>query len=803
MPCQPPLIRPTVFNAEPPELPAPRQGDPDWRRAVSSASVASRNAQGVTLNGVTQSGEPFTISVSIVAPGVVRVLLEGADASPDRVRLARHGDAPLAGISLREAGEGISLKDDLIRVQIDLDPFHLAFFGADGRLLLEQNATDTNVKDELIVLPFGYSEAGGARLAFHDTFTAEPDEHFYGFGEKWTDFDKRGQRLKMWHYDAYGVHSERAYKNVPFFVSTRGYGLFVDSVMPVEFDMAASNHSTFSVIVPDAALDYYVIAGPDPKTVITRYANLVSLPILPPKWALGLWMSSGFKRDSQDEVLARAKELRARGIPCDVLHLDCYWQRWGRWSDLQWDTEMFPDPPAMLRAISAMGFRVCLWMNPYIGVESPLLAEGKAKGYFLKTADGETWVGDLWGGEGNFHPDVAIIDVTNPEAVEWFRELLRPLLHMGAEVVFKTDFGEGVPPEIVAHNGMNGVQLHNLYPLLYNDIVAGVTAAGAGHAMVWGRSTYAGGQRHAAQWGGDPNCTYQGMASTLRGGLSMGMCGHAFWSHDIGGFHRQPTPELYARWAQFGLFSPLSRAHGMTTRLPWDYGDTASAIFRQYARLRYRLLPYLYTYAHIAHETSLPILRPMVLEFPEDPCTYTLDLQYMLGAEIMVAPIFNSQGRRHVYFPAGRWIDYWTQEVITGPQSRLIVAPLDVLPLYVRANTLIPTVEPADYIADGPFDAVTFDAYLLEGGSFTLRDDDGATVIAAALEGGLLDIQVQGAKRQLGLHLLPLPGVGAINAVRVNGQALDNVRALETGARAAPGWTRDPDGTVRAVIRQA
>jgi alpha-D-xyloside xylohydrolase len=361
----------------------------------------------------------------------------------------------------------------------------------------------------------------------------------------------------MWNYDTYGAHTERAYKNVPFFVSSRGYGIFVDSITRVNFDMAASNNATFSIVVPDTALDYYVIVGSDPKTIITRYAELVGMPILPPKWAFGLWMSSGFQRDSQEEVLRRARSIREHGVPCDVLHLDCYWQRFGRWSEMLWDEEMFPDPEAMLSEVKAMGFKVCLWMNSYLGVESERFAEADSKGYLLKNSEGESYVAELW---GRYHPPVGIIDFTNPEATEWFEDLLRPLLRQGVDV-FKTDFGEGVPADAVAHNGMTGEKLHNLYPLLYNDAVATVTAEETRRAgMVWGRSTYAGGQRHAAQWSGDPNCTYNALASTLRSGLSIGLCGHAFWSHDIGGFHRQPTPELYVRWAQFVSYRH-SRGH--------------------------------------------------------------------------------------------------------------------------------------------------------------------------------------------------------------------------------------------------
>lgn len=796
---KPPLIPydSFAFAAEPPELTIRREGDSGRLDYVVSAEVRDKNKKGLLLSGNTLYEETVEVWIGAVAPGILRILLQRVDEQDTgRVTLARDISNESATVPAAIDEESAEVASGEIRCVVSLDPFRLAFYGPDGKLL-DQNHTESNVADFTTVLPFGFSTAEGETV-FHDTFTAEPDEHFYGFGEKFSDFDKRGQQLEMWHYDTYGVHTERAYKNVPFFVSSRGYGIFVDSIERVNFDMAASNHSTFSLVVPDSALDYYVIAGSDPKTIISRYASLVSYPILPPKWALGLWMSSGFQRDSQEEVIQRARAIREHDVPCDVLHLDCYWQRHGRWSEMLWDEEMFPNPDAMLQEIKDMGFKVCLWMNPYIGVESERFEEADEKGYFLKTIEEETYVADLW---GEFHPPVGIVDFTNPEATEWFKDLLRPLLRQGVDV-FKTDFGEGVPADSVAHNGMTGEQLHNLYPLLYNDTVAEVTEEETGRAgMVWGRSTYAGGQRHAAQWGGDPNCTYGGMASTLRGGLSMGMCGHAFWSHDIGGFHYQPTPNLYARWAQFGLFSPLSRAHGMSTRLPWEYGEEALQIFREYARLRYRLAPYIYTYANRAAETSLPLLRPMALEFPGDPNTHTMDLQYMFGSELLVGPIYNDRGERPVYFPAGQWIDFWTREVICGPQTRLVEVPLDTMPLYVRSNSLIPTIEPLENLSDEPFEFVIFDSYLMDQGSFELRDVDGPTLVSARLNGTSLEVEIEGAKTELGFRILSLPGIGSIKGVQVNGMALDKEEKVDLRTGADTGWTRGGDGAVRIMYR--
>ncbi len=789
-----PLLPYNFYYTEPPQLPVRKPDDPDGPDFVIRAEFKEQHNRSITLGGTTRSGQTVSISIQIVAEGIVRVLLEDEDKVGDtkRTRLARDLQSQELQARLEKADGQITLKTPAIQVCLALDPFHIAFYGADGHPLLSQNYSEvTNVGMKLTVLPFGFSQVDGKRIAFHDSFTAEPDEHFYGFGEKFTDFDKRGQRIETWNYDCGGVFSERSYKNVPFFVSTRNYGIFVDSTKATTFDMVASNTAAFSLISPDSALDYYVIAGPDMKTVITRYAELVSFPILPPKWSLGLWMSSGFQRDNADAVLQRARQIRENDIPCDILHLDCYWQRFGRWSELLWDKEMFPDPAGMIAQIKAMGFKVCLWINSYIGIESERFTEAKEQEYFLKNAQGETYVVNIWGG---FHPPVGILDVTHPEAVNWFQNLLRDHLRIGIDI-FKTDFGEGIPIDAVAHNGMSGEELHNLYPLLYNDFVAEVTAQETGHTgLVWARSTYAGGQRHAAQWGGDANCTFPAMASTLRGGLSMAMCGHAFWSHDIGGFTIQPTAELYIRWAQFGLLSPLSRAHGNTTRLPWDYGEDALRIFRTYARLRYHLLPYIYTYACIAAETSLPLLRPMALEFQDDPSTYTLDLQYMFGKELLVAPIYNSSGERTIYLPEGRWIDFWTHEILEGSRTIKVLAPLDRMPLYVRANALIPTIEPPQFTTDAPFEGITFNAYLLEQGAFELHDTDRVTRVSATLAGGQLRIETEGAQHSLALRLLPLAG-RQIETVYVNGREIGKKDFAEKDAMIQNAWMVKQDST--------
>jgi alpha-D-xyloside xylohydrolase len=723
--------------------PLPEREFADWAEPeyVDRARVDTTTPAGIALRGLTPSGQELTVQVEAIAAGVarVRVLRPGADLG-GRPRLVRDTGQPLPA-AVRQRADHIVLETDGIVVRVKLQPYGIVFSTPAGRRLLAQSGAERDVGEYLTTLPCGFTERDG-QVLLHDSFWCEPDEHFYGFGEKFTDFDKRGQVVQMWNYDAHGVHHEQAYKNVPFVVSTRGYGVFVDSHRHIQFDMAASNHSAWMIICPDDVLDYYVIAGPELSSVIERYGALVGRPACPPKWAYGLWVSSGFVADSAGKTLRRARELRERAIPSDILHLDCYWQAHGTWSHMAWNDKLFPEPRELVAELKDLGFRVCLWINPYLSPGTERFRAADENGFFLKRPDGTTYVLPLW---GTFHPPVAIVDVTNPRAAAWYQDLLRPHLRMGVDV-FKTDFGEGVPRDAVAHNGMTGEELHNLYSLMYNDLVATATAAETGGSgLVWGRSTYAGGQRHAAQWGGDPNCSYPAMASTLRGGLSMAMCGHAFWAHDIGGFHHTPDPDLYIRWAQFGLLSPLSRVHGMTSRLPWDFGEEALEIFRSYARLRYHLLPYLYSYGVIAAESGMPIMRPLVLEFPDDPATHTLDLQYALGRELMVAPVFNPEGVRAVYFPAGCWVDYWTREVLDGPGYRTVEAPLERLPLYVRLDSMLPTIEPAVHTSEEPFRELTFRGFLRERASFRLRDVDGDTTVTARLDGSALHIEASGA----------------------------------------------------------
>lgn len=756
MPYRPPLVAHEYFVADPPELPVRARGEGGLSALTAAELVAADSAE-VMLKAVTTAEEMLVVQVGVAGEGVIRVRLsQDATARPrseGAISLVRPGTYAGARAKVTP-GEPIRIDAGSLRAEIQLSPFHLRFTDAAGETLVEQDRGHVDISGRLRTLPFGRSSAGGVTVAYHESFAAAPDEAFAGFGESFAPLDKRGQRPVMWNFDAFGAESQRAYKNIPLYLSSRGYGVLVDSGAPIEFDVCQSTHSTVQIVVPDDVMDYYVLAGPTPSEVLDRYDGLTSRPSLPPKWAFGTWISSGFCVDSQERVLNRARTIRERGIPCDVLHLDTYWQTDGHWSDLRWDPVNFPDPDGMLAELDGMGFKVCLWMNPYISHLSPTFQEAADAGYFLKNRDGEPYVADCWHGS---YPACGIVDFTNPAAVAWFKDLLRPLLRQGV-AAFKTDFAEGVPADSVAFNGMIGTDLHNVYTLLFNDVVSEVTQEINGHNLVWARSSYLGGQRHSAQWGGDTFTSYPALGSTLRGGLAHGLSGVPFWSHDAGGFTGRPTDDLYVRWTQFGALSPLLRLHGTTTREPWEFPEVeAQAV--DALRLRYRLMPYIYSAAVEAARTGAPMMRAMCVDYPDDPVAWQADLQYLLGRDLLVAPMTAPEGTRQVYLPRGQWVDYWTGELLEGSRYVRVSKPLDQIPLYVRYGALIPVTTPGDTI-DVPA-AITLVAFGGGDGTAEVHDADGVTVASATRDGDVLRVAVTGPKRVTEVEIAPVTGAPA------------------------------------------
>jgi alpha-D-xyloside xylohydrolase len=511
-------------------------------------------------------------------------------------------------------------------------------------------------------------------------------EQIYGLGERFTPFVKNGQTVDIWQADG-GTSSELAYKNVPFHLSSRGYGVLVNHPGRVGYEIGSESVGQLQFSVEDQSVEFHVVAGPTPKDVLRRYTALTGRPALPPAWSFGLWLTTSFCTEYDEATVTSFVDgMAERDIPLSVFHFDCFWMREYQWTDFTWDPDVFPDPAGMLRRLKERGLRISMWINPYIAQKAALFDEAAREGYLVRRPNGDIWQWDLW------QPGMALVDFTNPAARAWYEGHLRALLDQGVDS-FKTDFGERVPTDVVWHDGSDPERMHNYYAQLYNRTVFDLLEKerGTGEAVVFARSATAGGQQFPVHWGGDCFASFTAMAESLRGGLSLSLSGFGFWSHDIGGFEGTPDPAVFKRWLAFGLLSSHSRLHGnVSYRVPWAFGEEAVDVARKFTRLKHRLMPYLYGAAVEAHRTGVPVMRPMLLDFPADPACRTLDRQYMLGPDLLVAPVFTEEGEVEYYLPEGTWTHLLTGEQVQGPAWRQETHGYDSLPLYVRPGAVLP-----------------------------------------------------------------------------------------------------------------
>ena len=531
-----------------------------------------------------------------------------------------------------------------------------------------------------------YDKGDGTETYMRQQLTMGVGELIYGLGERFTAFTKNGQSVAIWNEDG-GTSTYQSYKNIPFYISNKGYGVFVNHPEKVEFEIGTEQVTKTAFSVEGGYLDYYLFNGPSMKEVLKRYTDLTGKPSLPAPWTFGLWLSTSFTTNYDEEtVMSFVDGMLDRGIPLRTFHFDCFWMKEFHWTDFVWDSRVFPDPKGMLSRIKAKGLNICVWINPYIAQESCLFAEGMEKGYFVKRTNGDVWQWDMW------QPGMALVDFTNPDACTWYQEKLAGLLDMGVDC-FKTDFGERIPVDGIEYfDHSDAKKMHNYYTYLYNKTVYDILEKkrGKGEAVLFARSATVGSQKFPVHWGGDCWSDYESMEESLRGGLSLLMSGFGFWAHDIGGFESTSTPDVYKRWVAFGLLSSHSRLHGSTSyRVPWAYDEEAVDVVRFFTRLKARLMPYLYKTAIQANKTGVPTMRSMVLEFTEDRTCHYVDKQYMLGDSLLVAPIFNEESLADYYLPAGRWTDFFTGEVKEG--GRWIQEKHGYLsvPLLVKENSIV------------------------------------------------------------------------------------------------------------------
>ncbi len=510
-------------------------------------------------------------------------------------------------------------------------------------------------------------------------------ECIYGFGEKFTPFVKNGQSIETWNSDG-GTNTDRSYKTVPFYLSSKSYGVLVNSSDKVSFEVNSDTVSKVSFSIPGEELEYFIIGGENLEEVISNYTSLTGKPALPPAYSFGLWLSTSFTTSyDEDTVNSFIDEMASRDIPLQVFHFDSFWMKEFELCNFEWDKRQFSNPKEMLTKLHKKGLEICVWLNSYIGQRSKLFPIGKEKGYFIKNLDGSVFQTDYW------QPGMAIVDFTNPEAYLWFKELLRSLFEMGVNNI-KTDFGERIPTKCSYYNGMNPIKMHNYYTYLYNKCVFEALEEyfGKDKACLFARSATVGSQKFPVHWGGDCFGWYSNMAETLRGGLSLCSSGFGFFSHDIGGFEAKTSEDIYKRWCAFGLMSTHSRLHGSTSyRVPWLYGEEACDVLRYYTKLKGKLMPYLWAQAIKTHETGIPMMKSMIMAYSNDPVCKYLDQQYMFGDNLMIVPVMNEEGKVSFYVPEGTWQDINTGEMYEGNKYYTKECNYFEMPVLARSNSII------------------------------------------------------------------------------------------------------------------
>lgn len=668
---------------------------------------------------------PF--SIEFVSPRTIRFRIATRDrAAPAEPSLMLAGE-PRHDTSwkVEQQAGSVTWRSEAGTVTLYRDPWRIEIRDAQGRLL---TATQTlnDLKSFSSPVPFSFvRRAADTARRVAAVFSMSPDEKLYGTGESFTRLDKRGQKVILYTRDGLGAQTPRMYKPVPFVLSSRGYGMFVHTTAPMTLDIGSSYDHSHVIYSADDSLDLFVFLG-DPKTVLSEYTALTGRSPMPPLWSFGLWMSR-ITYKSEDEVRDVASKLRHHRIPSDVIHIDTGWFEQDWRADYRFSTTRFRDPAKMMADLKEQGFRISLWQLPYFTPGNPLYRSAVEHGYAVPNAGGRGPSEDV------------VLDFSNAKTIPWYQELIAGLLKLGVAAI-KVDFGEDAPLDGVYASGRTGLFEHNLYPLRYNKVVADITKQITGESIIWARSAWAGSQRYPVHWGGDAETTDSGMAGTLRAGLSLGLSGFTFWSHDMGGFVERTPRELYSRWVPFGMLTSHSRAHGQPPKEPWEYDAPFVDEYRRAVDLKYALMPYVYAQARAASERGHPMLRTLFFEFPDDPTSWLIEDQYLFGADLLVAPLFEPGRRRLVYLPPGSWIDYQGGASYEGGRWHTIEAGTIPIVLLVRAGAIIPHAAVAQHTAAIDWKKIELRVYGARAGqargSFALPEGELHALTAVPRRGG-------------------------------------------------------------------
>lgn len=701
--------------------------------SISSADSAMLERAKLAPAGSKIAG---TLRIDAVAENVFRVrYAEGAAVPENQTPMLVEGASKRvpAAVDASVAGR-VSISTARIALSVDLSNGRItARDAATGRVACVAGGPESNNFMNWDSVNTGVSRAfdGQAPIAT-ECFDLAPDEAVYGFGEKFIRLNKVGQTIDQDLVDALGVVTPRSYKCIPFYVSTRGYGVFFNHSCLMTYWVGSRCATRVQVALNDDFLDYFLIFGRIAE-VLPSYQDLTGRGAMPPEWTFGYWQSK-ISYTAADETLEIAEKLRANGVPCDVIHLDTHWFKEDWYCDLLFDTKRFPDVEGWFKRMRELGMHISLWQLPYIPEGSALFDDIKAVDGFVKNEDGSIYDCHICFTRG-FKGIVGVIDYTNPEAVRVHQSHFRRLFELGAGVI-KADFGEAAPGDgVVYHDGTPARRMHNLYPLIYNKALYEVTRDATGEGVIWARSAWAGSQRYPLHWGGDNSPYFDNLVPQISGGLSFGLSGFNFWSQDIGGFLGTTGGDLLIRWMQLGMFCSHSRIHGSGDRELYKFDERIFTHCREAIRLRYRMMPYILGSARSCVARALPLMRALAIDFQDDPTTWNIGDEFMFGDSLLVAPVYTEDGHRRVYLPkdgAEEWTCWWTGQKFAGGQWLELDVPIDRIPLFVRAGGIVPLGPLMDYIGQKPLDSLEVVAAPRKDGStasFAVRRDDGSDCV--------------------------------------------------------------------------
>lgn len=700
----------TLFFADHLESFDAKSGDGlvNWKRGHLMPRQAF-NTNGAQPRKMRMLDFPFTayendpnlkFKIDFVTPRTVRIRMLTTPVEPKpaaSIMLAKEPGRD-GSWKVTETNDKIIYSSDYGTIQINKNPWRIVLKDKAGRILSQTAALSDADSTQVKYTPFCFVKRGSDNARrINPVFTLTADEMIFGCGESATGLNKAGQKVNLFVTDPQGPETDQMYKPIPFFMSNRGYGMFMHTSAPVTCDFGATYIGLNKMFMGDENLDLFVFFG-EPKDILDEYTDLVGKPGMPPLWSFGTWMSR-ITYFSEKEGYDVAANIRKNKYPCDVIHFDTGWFDVDWQCDYKFSENRFQNPQQMLKDLRSQGFHVCLWQLPYFTPKNRYFSELIEKDMYVKNGNGELPYEDV------------VLDFSNPETVKWYQDKLAGLLNIGVSAI-KVDFGEAAPLNGIYASGKSGWYEHNLYPVRYDMAVSEITKKLHNENIMWARAAWAGSQRYPLHWGGDAATTNTGLLGTLRAGLSFGLSGFSFWSHDMGGFVKSTPEDLYCRWIPFGFLTSHTRAHGAPPTEPWLYDSKrVQDVFRKSAEMKYRLMPYVYAQAKECTEKGLPMLRALFVEFPDDPGAWKVDDEYLFGSQILVAPLLESgMTGRTVYLPEGKWIDYQTEKVYEGGWHRIEAGSLPIIML-VRDGSVLPHLKLAQSTAEMDWSKMSLKVY--------------------------------------------------------------------------------------------